>query len=78
MKLKNDNEQITKTTRFIIEVDKSSMTISLDGDNDNYKSYIFPTHDTNSLENDLPFELVIKDNIENKLNKILEFNSKCK
>ena len=35
----------------------------------------FSTHDTNSLENDLPFELVIKDNIENKLNKILEFNS---
>ena len=35
----------------------------------------FPTHDTGALENDLPFELVIKDNIENELNKILEFNS---
>ena len=41
LKLKNDNEQITKTTRFIIEVDKSSMTISLDGDNDNYKVTFF-------------------------------------
>ena len=34
LKLKNDNEQITKTSRFMIEVDKSSMTISSDGEND--------------------------------------------
>lgn len=75
LKLKINNENVINTTKYMIEFDKNSMTISYDDDNENLQSFLFPSHDTNSLENDLPFELVINDKIDNQLNKILQFNS---